>query len=149
MGQPAAWVFVAVSAGTLAQAVTGIGLVLICGPALLAMAGPADGGQFALFTSLLLNAALLPLVRREVRYRGAMALCLPVAFISVALGLLLCDAHSRMADATPGAGAAVTPALVVVGRLALPYPHGQGGGASGARAVSRFRQARLSGRERG
>ena len=33
----AAWVLVSVSAGTLAQAVTGIGLVLVCGPVLLSM----------------------------------------------------------------------------------------------------------------
>lgn len=33
----AAWVLLSVSAGTIAQAVTGIGLVLVCGPVLLSM----------------------------------------------------------------------------------------------------------------
>ena len=107
----AAWVLVSVIAGTVAQTVTGIGLVLICGPVLLAMAGPADGVRLALITSLLLNAALLALHRKDVRYRDAMRLFLPAAFISVPLGLLLRDAHSRTAGAAAGAGIVLAAAV--------------------------------------
>lgn len=112
----AAWVLVSVTAGACAQALTGIGLVLICGPVLLAMAGPADGVRLALITSLLLNAALLALHRREVRCRDAMALFLPAAFISVPLGVLLRDAHSRMAGAAAGAGIVLAAAVSWRGR---------------------------------
>lgn len=112
----AAWVLVSVGAGTLAQAVSGIGLVLICGPVLLAMAGPADGVRLALVTSLLLNAALLVLHRRQVRYRDAMALFLPAALISVPVGLLLRAAHSRLAGAAAGAGIVLAAAASWHGR---------------------------------
>jgi hypothetical protein len=112
----AALVLVAVSAGTLAQAVTGIGLVLICGPVLLATAGPAGGVRLALITSLLVNAALLILHRKEVRYRDAMTLCLPAAFISVPLGLLLRDTRSQTASAAAGAGIVLAAAASWRGR---------------------------------
>jgi uncharacterized protein len=100
----AAWLFFSVSAGTVAQAVTGIGLVLICGPVLLVMVGPADGVRLALMTSLLLNAALLALHRKDVRARDAMVLFLPAAFVAVPLGFMLRDAHSRMVGVVAGAG---------------------------------------------
>lgn len=112
----AAWVLVSVGAGTLAQAVTGIGLVLVCGPVLLAIAGPADGVRLALITSLLLNGALLALHRKNVRYGDAMALFLPAAFISVPLGLALRDAHSRTAGAAAGAGIVLAAAASWRGR---------------------------------
>jgi uncharacterized protein len=112
----AAWVVVSVTAGTVAQAVTGIGLVLICGPVLLATAGPPDGVRLALITSLLLNVALLALHRKDVRCRDAMALFLPAAFTSVPLGLLLRDAHSRVAGAAAGAGIVLAAAASWRGR---------------------------------
>jgi uncharacterized protein len=112
----AAWVFVSVTAGSIAQAVTGIGLVLICGPVLLAMAGPADGVRLALIASLLLNAALLALHHKDVRCRDAMSLFLPAAFISVPLGLVLRDAHSRMAGAAAAAGIVLAAAASWRGR---------------------------------
>jgi uncharacterized protein len=112
----AAWVLVSVTAGTLAQAVTGIGLVLVCGPVLLAIAGPADGVRLALITSLLLNASLLALHRKDVRYRDAMSLFVPAAFISVPLGLLLRDTHSRTAGAAAGAGIVLAAAASWRGR---------------------------------
>jgi uncharacterized membrane protein YfcA len=60
--------------------------------------------RLALITSLLVNAALLTLHRNQVRYRDAMTLSLPAAFISVPLGLLLRDAHSQAAGAAAEAG---------------------------------------------
>lgn len=112
----AAWVVVSVSAGTVAQAVTGIGLVLICGPVLLAVAGPADGVRLALITSLLLNAALLALHRKEVRYRDAVALLLPAVLTTVPLGLMLRAAHTRAAGAAAGAGIVLAAAASWRGR---------------------------------
>ena len=115
----AAWVLVSVGAGTIAQAVTGIGLVLVCGPVLLGIAGSAEGVRLALVTSLLLNAALLALQRQDVRYRDATTLFLPAALISVPLGLLLREAHSRTAGAVAGAGIVLAAAASWRGR---PWP---------------------------
>jgi uncharacterized protein len=99
----AAWVIVSVSAGTMAQAVCGIGLVLICGPVLLAVAGPADGVRLALIASLLVNAVLLALYGKHVRYRDALALFVPAAVTAVTLGLVLRGADTRTAGAAAGA----------------------------------------------
>ena len=100
----AAWVLVSVSAGTLAQAISGIGLVFICGPVLLAAAGPADGIRLALIVSLLLNSALLVLHGKDARYLDAMTLFVPAAAITVPLGLLLRGADTRAVAAAAGAG---------------------------------------------
>jgi uncharacterized membrane protein YfcA len=109
-------VFVSVSAGTLARVETGIGLVLVCGPVLLAMAGPADRPRLALVTSLLLNAGNLALDRDDVPWRIAVVLFLPAACISVPPGLLLRGAHTRAAGAAAGVGIVLAAAVSRRGR---------------------------------
>src|ERR1700737_2401735 len=49
----------AVALGGLAQSVAGLGLVLVCGPILVAVCGPSDGVRLAVTLSLALNVLVL------------------------------------------------------------------------------------------
>ena len=64
-----AGVAAAVAAGAAAQTVTGIGLVLVCGPVLVLLLGAGEAVRVALVTSLALNAVLVARQPRVVRWR--------------------------------------------------------------------------------
>ena len=76
-GVSAAILAVAVAVGALAQAVTGIGFALVCGPFLVAALGPRYGVPVVIVLSLPLNAAMLLRELRSVRWRSALLLLLP------------------------------------------------------------------------
>lgn len=94
----------AVAAGALAQSVSGIGFVLVCGPLLVALLGPTDGVRLAVVLSTLVNLAVLAREHRSVALRDALTLLLPAAVATPLLALAL----RRLAGdaATAGAGLA-------------------------------------------
>jgi uncharacterized membrane protein YfcA len=93
---------VAVFAGAAAQTVTGIGLVLICGPVLVLTVGPADAVRLALIISLILNAALLIQQPRAIQVRQAGRLVLPAAAVSIPLGIVLRGSSAQVVAAVAG-----------------------------------------------
>lgn len=96
-------VMVAVFAGAAAQTVTGIGLVLICGPVLVLTVGPADAVRIALIISLILNAALLTQQPGAVQVRQAGRLAVPAAAVSIPLGIVLRGTNARVVAVVAGA----------------------------------------------
>ncbi|GAC1322241.1 MAG: sulfite exporter TauE/SafE family protein [Mycobacteriales bacterium] len=69
----------AVGLGALAQAVSGIGFALVCGPFLVAVLGPRHAVSVTVVLSMPLNAAMLARELREVRWRRALLLLVPAA----------------------------------------------------------------------
>ena len=67
----------AVLVGAMAQSVSGIGFVLVCGPLLVAALGPDDGVRLAVVLSLTVNVAVLARTWRAAELRTALLL-LPV-----------------------------------------------------------------------
>jgi uncharacterized membrane protein YfcA len=72
----------AVAAGAVAQAVTGLGFSLVSAPLLIALEGPRDGVRLNLVLSALINVVLLVPQRREVRTRDAVRLIVPAAMVT-------------------------------------------------------------------
>lgn len=105
-------VLVAVLLGALAQSVSGIGFVLVCGPLLVAALGPADGVRLAVLLSLLLNLALLSRLWRQVDTRRTLLLLLPAAVATPLIAWAVRDLPTRPAAALAGA-------VVVAGVLLL------------------------------
>ena len=69
----------AVAAGAVAQAVTGLGFSLVCAPLLIALEGPLDGVRLNLGLSVLINVVLLVPQREHVRQRDTIRLFVPAA----------------------------------------------------------------------
>ncbi|MDQ1374120.1 MAG: uncharacterized protein QOJ09_1458, partial [Actinomycetota bacterium] len=69
----------AVAAGAVAQAVTGLGFSLVSAPLLIALAGPRDGVRLNLVLSVLVNVVLLVPQRTHVRRRDVVRLLVPAA----------------------------------------------------------------------
>jgi hypothetical protein len=69
----------AVAAGAVAQAVTGLGFSLVSAPLLIALEGPRDGVRLNLVLSALINVVLLVPQRHQVRTRDALRLIVPAA----------------------------------------------------------------------
>jgi uncharacterized membrane protein YfcA len=72
----------AVAAGAVAQAVTGLGFSLVSAPLLIALEGPRDGVRLNLVLSALINVVLLVPQRHEVRTRDAVRLIVPAAIVT-------------------------------------------------------------------
>ena len=72
----------AVAAGAVAQAVTGLGFSLVSAPLLIALEGPRDGVRLNLVLSALINVVLLVPQRHEVRTRDALRLIVPAAVVT-------------------------------------------------------------------
>jgi uncharacterized membrane protein YfcA len=104
-------VLLAVLVGALAQSVSGIGFVLVCGPLLVAALGPQDGVRLAVLLSLLLNLVLLLRLWRLVEVRRTLQLLLPAAVATPLVALAVRGLPTRPAAALAGA--------VVVGGVAL------------------------------
>lgn len=105
-------VLLAVTVGALAQSVSGIGFVLVCGPLLVAALGPQDGVRLAVLLSLLLNLALLCRLWRSVDLLRTLQLLVPAALATPLLALAVRRLPTRPAEAAAGA-------VVVVGVLLL------------------------------
>lgn len=69
----------AVAAGAVAQAVTGLGFSLVSAPLLIALEGPRDGVRLNLVLSAIINVVLLAAQRRSVRGRDTLRLLVPAA----------------------------------------------------------------------
>lgn len=69
----------AVAAGAVAQAVTGLGFSLVSAPLLIALEGPRDGVRLNLVLSAIINVVLLAPQRRSVRRRDTLRLLVPAA----------------------------------------------------------------------
>jgi len=89
--------------GALAQSVSGIGFVLVCGPLLVAALGPQDGVRLAVLLSLLLNLALLLRLWRLVDLRPTLLLLVPAAAATPLLAWLVRRLPTRPAAALAGA----------------------------------------------
>ncbi len=70
---------IAVTAGAVAQAVTGLGFSLVSAPFLVAALGRAEGVRLNLLLSAVLNLVLLAGERRDTRWRVALLLLVPAA----------------------------------------------------------------------
>ncbi len=98
--------------GAVAQAVSGIGFVLVCGPLLVAALGPHEGVRLAVLLSLVVNVAVLARTRRAADVPTALLLLLPAAVALPLAALALRHTPDRVAAAVAGASA-------VAGALAL------------------------------
>jgi uncharacterized membrane protein YfcA len=70
---------IAVAAGAVAQAVTGLGFSLVSGPFLVAALGRAEGVRLNVLLSAMLNVVLLAVDRRDVRWPAVATLLVPAA----------------------------------------------------------------------
>lgn len=98
-----AGVLLAVLLGTLAQSVSGIGFVLVCGPLLVAALGPQEGVRLAVLLSLLLNVVLLTRLWRHVDVRPTLLLLVPAAVATPLLAWAVRGLPTRPAAALAGA----------------------------------------------
>lgn len=105
----------AVLAGAVAQSVSGIGFVLVCGPLLVAALGPADGVRLAVVLSLLVNLAVLARTREEAELRPALLLLVPAVVATPLVAWALRSAPERLAAGLAGASAVVGAAALAAG----------------------------------
>jgi uncharacterized membrane protein YfcA len=105
----------AVLIGAVAQSVSGIGFVLVCGPLLVAALGPDDGVRLAVVLSLLVNLAVLGRTWRDVGLRTALLLLLPAAVATPLAARLLRSAPDRLAEGLAGAAAVLGATALAVG----------------------------------
>ncbi len=103
-----------VALGALAQSVSGIGFGLVCGPALVAALGPAEGVRLVVLLSLVVNVVVLVRHHRDVDLPGALGLLVPAVLATPLLALLLTDLPDR-----PGRVLAGTAAVLGAGALLL------------------------------
>lgn len=81
----------AVMAAAFAQAVTGIGFALVCGPVLVAAFGPARGVTTTVLLAAIASAGPLLAERRRVEPRRVLVLLVPAALATPLVALLLRD----------------------------------------------------------
>ena len=105
----------AVLLGAVAQSLSGIGFVLVCGPLLVAALGPEDAVRLAVVLSLVVNAAMLARTWRDAELRTALLLLVPAAVATPLAARLLRAAPDRLAEGLAGASAGVGAAALVIG----------------------------------
>lgn len=108
-------VALAVALGAVAQSVSGIGFVLVCGPALVAVLGQAEGVRLALLLSAAVNVAVLARSHRHASVRAALLLLAPAALATPLLAQLLRQAPDRLAKGLAGAAAVLGAGALAVG----------------------------------
>jgi hypothetical protein len=110
-----ALVLVAVAAGALAQALTGMGFSLVAAPALVLVLGPQRGVPTVLLLAVL--ASLLPLTRdwRHVRVPDATRLLVPTLAATPLVALALRGAETRWLALAAGTGIVASVALLASG----------------------------------
>ncbi len=104
-----------VGLGALAQSVSGIGFGLVCGPALVAALGPAEGVRLTVLLSLVVNVAVLARHHAEADRRAALLLLVPAVVATPVLVLLLHDLPERAGRALAGAAAVLGATALAVG----------------------------------
>lgn len=105
-------VVAAVALGAVAQAASGIGFALVCGPVLIASLGQDDGVRLVVLLSGLLNVAILAREHRGIRYADGALLLVP----AVVATPLLVPLIRRVDDAS---AAVLAGALTVIAAVAL------------------------------
>ncbi|MBK5305192.1 MAG: TSUP family transporter [Frankiaceae bacterium] len=105
----------AVLVGAVAQSLSGIGFVLVCGPLLVAALGPDDGVRLAVVLSLVVNSAMLARTWRDAELRTALLLLAPAALATPLAARLLRSAPDRLAEGLAGASAVVAAAALAIG----------------------------------
>lgn len=124
----------AVAVGAIAQAISGIGFVLACGPLLVALLGPREGVRLAVLLSLVVNVLVLRRTRRDADLRVAGLLLVPAALALPVVAVALRHAPDRLAAAIAG-GSALAGALALA--LGLRWTAATGrAGAVGAGVLS-------------
>jgi uncharacterized membrane protein YfcA len=124
----------AVLVGAVAQSVSGIGFVLVCGPLLVAALGPDDGVRLAVVLSFVVNLAVLARTWRQADLRTALLLLIPAAVATPIVARLVRSAPNRLAAALAGASAVAGATALAVG---LRWRAARGrAGAIGAGVVS-------------
>lgn len=127
-------VALAVALGAVAQSISGVGFVLVCGPFLIAALGQAEGVRLAVATSLVVNIAVLAKEHRSVDWRAGLVLVLSAVASVPAFAWLLRRAPERLAEGVAGTCAVVGAAVLAAG---LRWPAASGrAGAVGAGVVS-------------
>lgn len=116
----------AVLVGAVAQSVSGIGFVLVCGPLLVAALGPADGVRLAVVLSLVVNVAVLARTGRQARMQPALLLLVPALVATPVLAWALRPAPERLAAGLAGASAVLGAAALAAG-LRWPAARGRAG----------------------
>jgi uncharacterized membrane protein YfcA len=118
----------AVALGAIAQAASGIGFALVCGPLLIATQGPDDGVRLVVLLSAVVNVAILVREHRDVRYADGAVLLVP----AVVAAPLLVPVVRRVDDATATVLAGVltvAAALLLLAGLRARALHGRAGAA--------------------
>lgn len=108
-------VVLAVTAGALAQSVSGIGFSLVSGPLLVAVLGPADGVRLGIVLSMAVNAVVLARERRSVRLGDGLLLLLPAALATPLWAALARRLDDRVAAGAAGAAAVLGAAALGAG----------------------------------
>lgn len=108
-------VVLAVLAGALAQSVSGIGFVLVCGPLLVAVLGPAEGVRLSIVLSIVVNVVVLLRTWRAASLRDAALLLVPAVLATPVLARLLRTVPERAAEVLAGAATLVGAALLASG----------------------------------
>jgi hypothetical protein len=116
----------AVLLGAVAQSVSGIGFVLVCGPLLVASLGAVDGVRLAVVLSLVVNVAVLARTYRLADLRTALLLLVPAAAVTPVVAVLVRAAPARLAAGLAGASA-VAGALALASGLRWEAARGRAG----------------------
>ena len=95
----------AVVLGAVAQSVSGIGFVLVCGPLLVTLLGQPDGVRLAVVLSSAVNVVVLAREHRAVVLRDALTLLLPAALATPLLAVALRRLDPQVAAAGAGLAA--------------------------------------------
>ncbi len=103
----------AVAAGALAQAVTGLGFSLVCAPVMVLVLGPATGVRLANMCSIAVSTVGLATYRAHVDLRAALGLLIPAIVITP---LVVTVVHRTSADTLSIAAGCIT--LLSVAALA-------------------------------
>jgi uncharacterized membrane protein YfcA len=109
-------VLLTVMAGATVQIITGTGFALVCAPFLLLMLGHDVGVRAVLVLSLALNAYLLAVTIRHVRWRDSLLLLLPAALLVVPTVFVVDAIRGPALTTAAGAVIVVATLLVVRGR---------------------------------
>lgn len=94
-----------VATGAVAQAVSGIGFGLVCGPILVGTLGPADGVRTCVVLSFVVNIAVLARSHQHVHWKKALGLLLPAVIATPVLAIGLREVPERVGQALAGLAA--------------------------------------------
>jgi uncharacterized membrane protein YfcA len=104
-----------VTAGAVAQAVSGIGFGLVCGPILVGTLGPADGVRTTVVLSFVVNVVVLARSRRDVYWKKALGLLLPAVVATPVLAIWLRQVPDRVGQVLAGLAAVVGASALALG----------------------------------